>query len=425
MGERAMHGIALDVLDVFGRVPRRGAETGGILLGARDGQRIVIDGYAPIPSEHRFGRLYQLSPSDRQNLRESLEAVNGKQGGLQAVGLYRSNARDEFACSEEDAGYQAAYFPEAERLLLLIQPTLSGPSEADFFFWRDGWMQQAFRRIEFPFQSMPDDAAAMGKTQVPVRKQGANRQAPEHKRNWLLSPPCSSPDKAAAYATLFNAPCPARAGRAAEDSSSSSGEWPGWAFAALLLLGAGFVGVRYDLPFGPAKPSEPLVSTSESETAPPETPSAAVPSQPAAALVPESAAAPEPAPVIQSRDREAKQPSNGEVRDLLNRWASAIRRGDIEQAANLYVPQARQRARDSVRRLLHYRRRMDLFDISNIAVTYPGPGQSVATFRRRWQSGGAPKLAGEQQVRLQLKRDGDQWQIASEDAQHLWTLRAQ
>src|SRR5262245_25973502 len=85
MGERAMHGIALDVLDVFGRVPRRGAETGGILLGTRDGQHIAIEGYAPIPSEHRFGRLYQLSPSDRQNLREALEAVNGKPGGLRAV----------------------------------------------------------------------------------------------------------------------------------------------------------------------------------------------------------------------------------------------------------------------------------------------------------------------------------------------------
>ena len=89
----------------------------------------------------------------------------------------------------------------------------------------------------------------------------------------------------------------------------------------------------------------------------------------------------------------------------------------MRQAAGFYLPQARRQARAGLRNMLRQQRRMDVFRLSNIAITYPQRGQSVATFRERWQSAGNPKLAGEQQVRLVLKRNGERWQIASEDAQ--------
>src|SRR5262249_35777122 len=125
------------------------------------------EGYAQVASEHRFGRLYRLSDSDRESLQQAMDAVNGNQGGLRAVGLYRSNARDEFACTSEDEEYLAAHFPEDERLLLLIQPSRPGLNVADFFFWRDGRMIEAFRRFEFPFRDMPEDIAGAGTAHVP------------------------------------------------------------------------------------------------------------------------------------------------------------------------------------------------------------------------------------------------------------------
>ena len=55
IGKRAMYGIFSDVLSVFVSVPRRGAETGGILLGRNTGDEIVIDDFEPVACEHRFG----------------------------------------------------------------------------------------------------------------------------------------------------------------------------------------------------------------------------------------------------------------------------------------------------------------------------------------------------------------------------------
>jgi hypothetical protein len=110
---------------------------------------------------------------------------------------------------------------------------------------------------------------------------------------------------------------------------------------------------------------------------------------------------------------------------LLDHWAAAIRRGDLEQAAAFYTPQARQHARENLGDLLHRQHRMDVFRLANVGITYPAPGESVATFQERWQSGGHSKFAGEQQVRLTLKRSGDRWQITSEEAKQIWTQQAQ
>src|SRR5262245_16149299 len=83
---RAMHGILRDTTDVFIQVPRRGAETGGILLGRREQNTILIEDFAPVPSEHRFGRLYRLSELDRTRLREACESAVRHERGLEAVG---------------------------------------------------------------------------------------------------------------------------------------------------------------------------------------------------------------------------------------------------------------------------------------------------------------------------------------------------
>lgn len=456
--ERAMDGIAADVLDVFARVPRRGAETGGVLLGRRSRESVVVEGFVPVPSEHRFGRLYRLSDADRKSLREALEAANGGRGGLEAVGLYRSNAREEFASTAEDAETQSAHFAEHERLLLLIQPSLSRPSEADLFFWREGGLQPAFRRLEFPFRAMTADLVG-GKSYVPaLREQPPPAvELPPHHR---VEPP--QPFMEAAVAAGGYAIAPAQIRQTAPErprgsepagspvlSSDRSGRedafsprWLGWGVAAALLLAAGVVGVRYDLRGRPAPAAavpSPEPSASAPESQPVAAPSGSTTPAPASAVadlpVPTPVKpAPEPAsvasahettPVLQSRDRESAEPSPGDVRTLLDRWSAAIRRGDIEAASAYYAPQAREHARQSMRDLLRRQSRMDVFRLSNVAITQQQRGEAVASFQERWQSGGSLKFAGEQRVRLVLRRTGERWQIASEEAQEIWTQQAQ
>src|SRR5262245_14065717 len=92
---RAMQAILNDAMEIYARVPRRGAETGGMLLGRKDESGIIIEDFRPVPSEHRFGRLYRLSDNDHDRLREAINAVKSVPGGSEVVGFYRTHARDE------------------------------------------------------------------------------------------------------------------------------------------------------------------------------------------------------------------------------------------------------------------------------------------------------------------------------------------
>src|ERR1022692_1213352 len=68
--------LATESLVALKRVPRRGLETGGILLGRTefrdDTTTFWIEGFAPIESEHRFGPSYVLSDSDFVHLQTEL-----------------------------------------------------------------------------------------------------------------------------------------------------------------------------------------------------------------------------------------------------------------------------------------------------------------------------------------------------------------
>jgi hypothetical protein len=93
---RAMDGIHREVSEAFAAAPHRGAETGGILLGRREEDRIVVEDFEPVPSEHRFGPSYRLSDTDRELLQETLEWFRGvAQPGVSVLGLYRSHTLPE------------------------------------------------------------------------------------------------------------------------------------------------------------------------------------------------------------------------------------------------------------------------------------------------------------------------------------------
>jgi hypothetical protein len=151
-----MQDIDRDVREVFAQVPRRGAETGGILLGRIEEDRVSIEASEPVRSEHRFGPLYRLSDDDRQKLAVSLAALrHGRADGLSVVGFYRSLARPEFGTAEEDVELLWGHFQGPERLLLVLQPHPLRGTSASFYLWSNARLVQAFPPMPFPFTDAP------------------------------------------------------------------------------------------------------------------------------------------------------------------------------------------------------------------------------------------------------------------------------
>src|SRR5271157_2698685 len=139
ISRRVLEGIHREVSEAFAAAPHRGAETGGILLGRREEDRIVVEDFEPVPSEHRFGPSYRLSDTDRELLQETLEWFRGgAQPGLSVLGFYRSHTLPVFELSQEDEDLTRAHFAAAEDLALLVRPSLMETSEADFFIRRCG-----------------------------------------------------------------------------------------------------------------------------------------------------------------------------------------------------------------------------------------------------------------------------------------------
>src|SRR6185369_13773990 len=70
--------LAMAVREGFKALPRRGLETGGLLIGTRRAENhpviIEIDDFEAVESEHAAGPAYLLSPADRSLLEERISA---------------------------------------------------------------------------------------------------------------------------------------------------------------------------------------------------------------------------------------------------------------------------------------------------------------------------------------------------------------
>src|SRR5579872_5365361 len=127
--------LCTESLVAFKRVPRRGLETGGILLGRTeflgDTTTFWIEGFAPIESEHRFGPSYLLSDSDFVHLKAELT-----RNGTSSLGIYRSQTRSEqLAIQDADAALFEKCFGASDSLFLMLAPL---PRTGAFYFREDG-----------------------------------------------------------------------------------------------------------------------------------------------------------------------------------------------------------------------------------------------------------------------------------------------
>jgi hypothetical protein len=127
--------LGTESLVAFKRVPRRGLETGGILLGRTESQgdttTFFVEGFAPIESEHRFGPSYVLSDSDFAHLQTELI-----RNGTASIGIYRSQTRaEQLEIQDADAGLFEKCFGVSDALFLMLAPL---SRTGAFYFREDG-----------------------------------------------------------------------------------------------------------------------------------------------------------------------------------------------------------------------------------------------------------------------------------------------
>jgi proteasome lid subunit RPN8/RPN11/ketosteroid isomerase-like protein len=386
---RVMDGIHREVSEIFAAVPHRGAETGGILLGRREGGEIVVEDFEPVPTEHRFGPSYRLSDTDHQLLLETLDWFRGgAQPGLRVLGFYRSHTLPDFGLSDEDRELMRAHFPEPEDLVLLIKPSRTGACVADFFIRRHGRTDEAYVPMPFPFAgeaaAPPPAAAAESQPEpAPAVEQLASVRQPAA-ISWPSPHPRLAPEP---------------------DRPAGKRRWLWYAAAATLGLAGGALGYL----------------SLHSDAGPPPEP-ARVAAAPARSEPPPAAADP--------AGDDSTSPATSDsaaIQALLDRWALALKRGDARAAAECYAPLVtayygrrnitRDAVQQSIRRSLKRFGGLDIYRISDLQITPVGDGRAVATFRKHWQTSGSRKFAGQEQDRMAMVRNQGAWQIASEQEQ--------
>ncbi len=387
-----LEGVQGEVVSALNAVPRRGAETGGLLLGRWSGNELSIESFEPVPCEHRFGPSYQLSKADMQVLDETcLRFRAGPRDGLAIVGFYRSVTRPVFGLAAEDQRLFSTYFPDPRHVLLLIKPSRLQPGVADFFFWRNGQLVGGGQPRLFPFRRQTD--VEPPKPALPEEPERIERHEP---------PRVVTEQKPDVAPRALPGRQPAR------DSRPRYWLLPvlALAFTAIGCV-LGYFYSRYSRP-RPHEAERVRVVQAPQPVQPP--PVRQLPGEPnPAPRLQERQRAPAPAPPAEHVEHSLS--THDQVAALIYRWADAVRRGDVENAARLYVSPS-EGLRD-LHGILARHGRLAVNRVSNIEVVPEGGNLATAKFRRHWETAGGPKYAVEQEERLRLLRGGNGWRIIS------------
>jgi len=153
--------LQIEVLRGRERFPGGEAEVGGILIGRTEmddeGTLTLIDDFVPVACSYESGSRYCLSGNDIVNFQAAL-AESSATRGLSVLGYYRSHNRDDLYLSTDDLTLIHRFFPEEDKVFLVIKTLPSRACTAGFFFWEDGHIQSEFTYLEVPLspvQSFP------------------------------------------------------------------------------------------------------------------------------------------------------------------------------------------------------------------------------------------------------------------------------
>ena len=158
LGAGVVSRLGMEVRQGFEALPRRGLETGGLLIGSRAemGHPVIVqvDDFEAIESEHAAGPSYLLSERDRVLLAARIAAHEARDGGSDIVGFYRSHTRPEFAVDAEDVSLFDTFFKNASDVFLLIKPNGRLSSTGGFIIREGGEVVSRAPYAQFPLAGM-------------------------------------------------------------------------------------------------------------------------------------------------------------------------------------------------------------------------------------------------------------------------------
>jgi hypothetical protein len=147
--------LGLAVFEGFKALPRRGLETGGLLIGTRrdHGGRVVVEinDFEAVESEHAAGPSYLLSEADRQLLDSRISARGTSGRKPHVVGFYRSHTRSGFGITIEDEYVFSNYFRKSSDVFLLIKSNGNAPPTGGFLIREGGKILSDTPYAEFSF----------------------------------------------------------------------------------------------------------------------------------------------------------------------------------------------------------------------------------------------------------------------------------
>lgn len=111
-------------------------ETGGVLFGIHEPERIRILAAKPLQCEHAMGPGFVLSQKDEKRLAQLIvaPATDPELNGLEALGWYHSHVRSPIFLSERDLQIHSRYFDAPFQVALVIRRESQRPTRAGFFF---------------------------------------------------------------------------------------------------------------------------------------------------------------------------------------------------------------------------------------------------------------------------------------------------
>ncbi len=179
---------------------RRGKlETGGVLFGIHEADRILILAAKPLACQHAMGPGFVLSDDDENRLAQLIVApeTNPDLKGLLALGWYHSHIRSQIFLSARDRQLHARYFNSPFQIALVIHPGSERPTRAGFFFREpSGEMRTDGSYEEFTIEP-PSPAISPSQEAVAPRHQQTRRhrsfpaKTSEPARE-LICPKCAS-----------------------------------------------------------------------------------------------------------------------------------------------------------------------------------------------------------------------------------------
>ena len=124
----AMERIRARTLDGLVAIPRAGIGIGGILLGEREQDRVLLTGSIEIPCSHTFGPIFSLTREEKAQGTE-LAAANTPR----VIGWYCSKTSGDAALNESDLTLYRELFPEPGSIALVLRANAVEPMRAAFF----------------------------------------------------------------------------------------------------------------------------------------------------------------------------------------------------------------------------------------------------------------------------------------------------